>query len=129
MFQTPQCARHLLAQNAELMRSPRDTDEAVAARMRRQKVLYQPEKLFRVLLWEGALHALICPPDVMAGQVDRLVGLLGVSTVQLGVVPFGAQPPLTAKHGFWIFDEARVIVEAISTELRHVRRVSATSDP
>ena len=31
LFQTPGYARNLLVQNAELMRSPRDTEEAVAA--------------------------------------------------------------------------------------------------
>jgi transcriptional regulator with XRE-family HTH domain len=119
LFQTPQYARHLLVQNAALMRSPRDTDEAVAARMRRQEVLYEVGKLFRVLIWEGALHALICPRDVMAGQLDRLVGLIGMSTVELGLVPLGAPMPLTPKHGFWIFDEERVIVETINTELQY----------
>ncbi|MET9423365.1 MULTISPECIES: helix-turn-helix transcriptional regulator [unclassified Streptomyces] len=119
LFQTPQYARHLLVQNAALMRSPRDTDEAVAARMRRQEVLYEVGKLFRVLIWEGALHALICPREVMAGQLDRLVGLIGMSTVELGLVPLGAPMPLTPKHGFWIFDEERVIVETINTELQY----------
>lgn len=119
LFQTPQYARHLLVQNAALMRSPRDTDEAVAARMRRQEVLYEVGKLFHVLIWEGALHALICPREVMAGQLDRLVGLIGMSTVELGLVPLGASMPLTPKHGFWIFDEERVIVETINTELQY----------
>ncbi|MFF8843150.1 helix-turn-helix domain-containing protein [Streptomyces sp. NPDC015127] len=119
LFQTPDYARHLLLQNAVLMRSPRDTDEAVAGRMRRQGVLYEAGKLFRVLIWEGALHALICPQDVMRGQLDRLVGLIGMSTVELGIVPFGSRLPMTPKHGFWIFDEERVIVETINTELAY----------
>lgn len=119
LFQTPGYARHLLVQNAELMRSLRDTEEAVHARMRRQEVLYEAGKLFRVLVWEGALHALICPREVMAGQLDRLVGLIGMSTVELGIVPLGAPLPLTPKHGFWIFDEERVIVETINTELSY----------
>ncbi|MFE7570632.1 helix-turn-helix domain-containing protein [Streptomyces sp. NPDC057539] len=119
LFQTPDYARHLLIKNATLMRSPRDTEEAVHARMRRQEVLYQMGKLFRVLIWEGALHTLISPPAVMAGQLDRLVGLIGMSTVELGVVPLGTPLPLTPKHGFWIFDEKRVIVEIISTELQY----------
>lgn len=119
LFQTPDYARHLLIQNAALMRSPRDTEEAVHARMRRQEVLYEVGKVFRVLVWEGALHALICPRDVMAGQLDRLVGLIGMSTVELGIVPLGARLPLTPKHGFWIFDEQRVIVETINTELQY----------
>jgi transcriptional regulator with XRE-family HTH domain len=119
LFQTPAYARHLLVQNAELMRSPRDTEEAVAARMRRQGVLYEPSRLYRVLIWEGALHTLICPREVMAGQLDRLVGLIGMSTVELGIVPLGAPLPLTPKHGFWIFGEERVIVETINTELSY----------
>lgn len=117
LFQTPDYARHLFAKNAVLMQSSQDTEAAVAARMRRQEVLYEAGKLFRVLVWEGALHALVCPREVMAGQLDRLVGLIGMSTVQLGIVPLGAPLELTPKHGFWIFDEERVIVETINTEL------------
>ncbi|MBT2675803.1 helix-turn-helix domain-containing protein [Streptomyces sp. ISL-14] len=116
LFQTPDYARHLLIHNAELMQSPRDTNEAVNARMKRQEVLYEPGKAFRVLIWEGALHALVCPGEAMAGQLDRLVGLIGMSSVALGIVPFGVQLTLTPKHGFWIFDEERVIVETINTE-------------
>lgn len=116
LFQTPDYARHLLIHNAELMQSPRDTDEAVSARMKRQEVLYEGGKTFSVLIWEGALHALVCPGEVMAGQLDRLVGLIGLRQVSLGIVPFGARLKLTPKHGFWIFDEQRVVVETINTE-------------
>ncbi|MET3985404.1 helix-turn-helix transcriptional regulator [Streptomyces sp. PvR034] len=119
LFQTPDYARHLFAKNAVLMQSPRDTEAAVAARMRRQEVLYEAGKLFRVLVWEGALHALVCPRDVMVGQLDRLVGLIGMNTVRIGVVPLGAPLALTPKHGFWIFDERRVVVETINTELTY----------
>ncbi|MEV5944804.1 helix-turn-helix transcriptional regulator [Streptomyces sp. NPDC051994] len=119
LFQTPDYARHLMTKNAELMQSiPRDIDAAVQARMKRQEVLYEADRRFRVLIWEGALHALVCPREVMAGQLDRLVGLIGMSTVELGIVPFGALLKLTPKHGFWIFDEARVVVETINTELQ-----------
>ncbi|WP_327401992.1 helix-turn-helix transcriptional regulator [Streptomyces sp. NBC_01288] len=116
LFQTPDYARHLLLHNAELMQSPRDTEDAVRARMKRQEVLYEADKAFRVLIWEGALHALVCPHETMAGQLDRLVGLIGLNTVALGIVPFGVQLKLSPKHGFWIFDEERVIVETINTE-------------
>jgi transcriptional regulator with XRE-family HTH domain len=116
LFQTPDYARHLLLHNAELMQSPRDTEDAVRARMKRQEVLYGAGRAFSVLIWEGALHALVCPRETMAGQLDRLVGLTGMSSVALGIVPFGVQLKLTPKHGFWIFDEERVIVETISTE-------------
>ncbi|MFJ4321154.1 helix-turn-helix domain-containing protein [Streptomyces lavendulae] len=119
LFQTPGYARHLIEANTALMQSPRDTEAAVAARMRRQEVLYEPGKLFRVLLWEAALHVVVCPREVMVGQLDRLVGLIGMSTVELGILPLGAPLPLTPKHGFWIFDEERVIVETVNTELSY----------
>ncbi|SEE69774.1 Helix-turn-helix domain-containing protein [Streptomyces sp. 2231.1] len=116
LFQTADYARHLLILNAELMQSPRDTDEAVNARMRRQEVLYEGGKTFRVLIWEGALHALVGPAEVMAGQLDRLASLIGLPQIKLGIVPFGARLKLSPKHGFWIFDEARVVVETINSE-------------
>ncbi|MBP2583411.1 transcriptional regulator with XRE-family HTH domain [Streptomyces sp. PvR006] len=119
LVQTADYARHLLTQNAALMRSPRDTEAAVQSRMRRQEVLYDPERLFRVLIWEAALYAHVGTAATMTGQLDRLVGLIGMSTVDLGIVPLRAPMPLTPKHGFWIFDEQRVVVETISTELQY----------
>ncbi|MFE4796256.1 helix-turn-helix domain-containing protein [Streptomyces sp. NPDC056708] len=118
LFQTPDYARHLLLHNADLMDSPRDTEAAVSARMKRQEVLYESGRSFNVLVWEGALHAVVCPKHVMAAQLDRLAGLIGLSTVSLGIVPLGASLTLTPKHGFWIFDDRRVVVEIISTELQ-----------
>lgn len=117
MFQTPEYARHLLLHNADLRQTPRDTDAAVRARMKRQDLLYEPNHLFRALLWEGALRVLPCPADVMAGQLDRLSGLIGMSTVTLGIIPFGASMTVTPRHGFWIYDERLVIVETINAEL------------
>lgn len=43
----------------------------------------------------------------MAGQLDRLVGLIGMSTVELGIVPLGAPMQLTPKHGFMIKDHPK----------------------
>ena len=117
LFQTPDYARHVLLHNAELMQTPRDTDEAVRARIQRQEVLYEAGRTFEIMMWEGALHALVCPREVMAAQLDRLVGLVGLDRVFLGLIPFGAPLKLTPKHGFWIFDESRVIVETVNTEL------------
>ncbi|CAM5513518.1 helix-turn-helix domain-containing protein [Streptomyces abikoensis] len=117
LFQTPDYARHLLLHNAELMQTPRDTEEAVRARMQRQEVLYQPGRTFHIMMWEGALHALVCPREVMAGQLDRLVGLIGLDRIHLSIVPLGAPLGLSPKHGFWIFDDRRVIVETVNTEL------------
>lgn len=117
VLQTPDYARHVLASGAVLHQSPRDTDEAVRERMRRQELLYEPGRRFRFLLWEGALRALVCPRDVLAAQLDRLTGLIGLDTVDLGIIPFTVQLPLTLRHGFWIHDDAHVTVETINAAL------------
>lgn len=118
LFQTPDYARHVFLHGSSVHRSPQDTEDAVRARMRRQDVLYESGKTFRVLLWEAALHVMLCPPEAMAGQLDRLAGLIGRDNVELGVIPLGAPAATTMKHGFWIFDEQRVTVETVSVELR-----------
>lgn len=117
LFQTPGYARHLLIHNARLRRTPLDTEEAVRARMKRQDMLYEPGHLFRALVWEGALRAMVCPPEVMAGQLDRLAGLVGLDTVEFGVIPFAAALTVSPRHGFWIYDDRLVIVETINAEM------------
>ncbi|MFD5620837.1 helix-turn-helix domain-containing protein [Streptomyces yangpuensis] len=117
IFQTPDYARHLFTHSARLRRSPRDVEDAVRARMRRQDALYQRGQKYRVIIWEAALYAAIGGPEVMAAQLDRLAGIIGLSSVTLGVLPFSASLDLTPKHGFWIHDERNVIVETLSAEM------------
>jgi transcriptional regulator with XRE-family HTH domain len=117
IFQTADYARHLLLHNADLRQTPRDTEDAVRARMKRQATLYEPGHQFRALLWEGALRVRICPPEVLAAQLDRLAGLIGLDTVALGIIPFEAALTMTPRHGFWIYDERLVIVETINAEM------------
>ncbi|MDT0493351.1 helix-turn-helix domain-containing protein [Streptomyces sp. NPDC012600] len=117
LFQTADYARHAFERNAEFRRVPRDIEAAVRARVRRQEVLYEAGKIFRFLVWEGALYVVTCPREVMAAQLDRLAGLIGLDTVELGVIPLGAQLRRAPSHGFWIYDRRRVIVETINTEM------------
>jgi transcriptional regulator with XRE-family HTH domain len=117
ILQTPEYARSVFTRYAELQRSPRDTEAAVRSRMRRQEALYDPSKHFHLLLWEAALHSLICPPPALAAQLDRLAGAIGLDTVELGIVPLTATlkiPPATA---FWVYDDRQVIVENWHAEL------------
>ncbi|MGW2540742.1 helix-turn-helix domain-containing protein [Kitasatospora sp. NPDC001574] len=117
MLQTPDYARHVLLASAALHQSPRDTDDAVRERMRRQELLYAPGRHFRFILWEGALRARVCPSGVLASQLDRLSGLVGLDTVSIGIIPFSADLPLTLRHGFWIHDQSYVTVETINAAL------------
>ncbi|MFD8988993.1 helix-turn-helix domain-containing protein [Streptomyces goshikiensis] len=117
IFQTADYARHLFTHSAQLRRSPRDVEDAVRARLRRQEVLYQRGQKYRVIIWEAVLYAVIGGPEVMLGQLDRLAGIIGLDTVTFGVLPFSASLDLTPKHGFWIHDERNVIVETLSAEM------------
>ncbi|MEU6303360.1 helix-turn-helix domain-containing protein [Streptomyces chartreusis] len=118
LFQTPEYARAVFTANAAFRDVPvTDIEDAVRARMRRQQALYEPERSFRVLLWEGALYALNAPRPVMATQLDRLRSMVGMDTVQLGIIPFAAELRRSPSHGFWIYDRRLVIVETLSTEM------------
>ncbi len=117
MLQTADYARHVFNAYVDLHRSPRDVEEAARARVRRQEILYQPDKQYRIVMGEAALRARLCPPAVMAAQLDRLSGVIGLDTVTLGIVPFEAQLALPPANGFWIYDERLVIVEDWHAEL------------
>ncbi|MFF7977456.1 Scr1 family TA system antitoxin-like transcriptional regulator [Streptomyces sp. NPDC007905] len=117
MLQTTEYARHVLTRHANLMQSPRDIEDAVRARMRRQAGLYEPGRTYRILLWEGAMHALVCPPSVLAAQLDRLASVVGLDTLELGVIPFTASLRIYPGNGFWVYDERRVVVEDWHAEL------------
>ncbi|MDX2728388.1 helix-turn-helix transcriptional regulator [Streptomyces sp. PA03-2a] len=117
MLQTADYARHVFVRYAELQNSVRDTEEAVRSRMKRQEWLYRPGKKLHLLMWEAALRTLICPPSVLAVQLDRLTGVIGMDTVSLGIVPLHATVRIPPANGFWSFDGRLVITEDWHAEL------------
>ncbi|MFJ7588465.1 helix-turn-helix domain-containing protein [Streptomyces sp. NPDC097617] len=117
MLQTAEYARHVFTRYADLHQSVRDTEEAVRARVKRQEMLYEPGRTFHIVMREATLHALVCPPPVLAAQLDRLAGVLGLDTVSLGIVPFGASLKIPPANGFWLYDDRLVIAEDWHAEL------------
>lgn len=118
LLQTPEYTRYRLAENLEEIGAADDIDEAVGARMQRQQVLYRPGKRFHFVITEAVLRYRLCPPDVLAGQLDRLVSLTTLTTIKLGVIPFECQLPIAPVHGFHIYDERVVHVEHLTAELK-----------
>ncbi len=53
----------------------------------------------------------------MLGQLDRLVSLSQLPNVRLGIVGFETQYATSPWHGFWLYDNERVLVETLSAEL------------
>ncbi|TLQ45742.1 helix-turn-helix domain-containing protein [Streptomyces marianii] len=117
VFQTAEYARSVLSRYAQLHGATRDIEAGVASRIRRQEGLYDPSKRYHVLLHESALHTRICPPAVLADQLDRLMSINGLSTVELGVIPLGAEVRVAAGDDFWIHDDRLVIAESWHAEM------------
>jgi transcriptional regulator with XRE-family HTH domain len=117
LLQTPEYARHRLAEAVTFDGAPDNLDEAVAARMSRQQVLYRRGKRFHFVVTEAALRYRLCPVDVMTGQLDRLVTLSTMPGIRFGVIPFTVAYPVAPVHGFWIFDDRLVWVENLTASL------------
>ncbi|WP_338058957.1 Scr1 family TA system antitoxin-like transcriptional regulator [Streptomyces hirsutus] len=56
------------------------------------------------------------PPEVLAAQLDRLLGVVDMDTVHRGIVPLDADLPLTLGNSFCALDD-RLVVEDWHAEL------------
>jgi transcriptional regulator with XRE-family HTH domain len=107
LLQTAGYARSILERDAAAYGTG-DADAAVAARMRRQEVLYDPGKTFQFVITEAALRMLIVPAQVMAGQLDRLLSL-NLDNVTLGIIPMGVELDTLPAHGLLIVDDTAIV--------------------
>lgn len=117
LLQTPDYARCRLAQSVKRHGVVDDIDEGVRVRMQRQEVLYRTGKRFHFVMTEAVRRYRLCPIEVMAGQLDRLVALCAMNTIHVGVLGFEVELPDSPKHGFWVFDDRMVLVETVGAEL------------
>jgi transcriptional regulator with XRE-family HTH domain len=117
LLQTAEYAGACLAEAPPLFGGADDVDEAVRERLRRQDVLYRPDKRFHFVLAEAALRVRLCGDDAMLAQLERLVALTAMRNVKLGIIGFDARYAIGPWHGFWIFDNDLVTVETYSAEL------------
>lgn len=121
LLQTAEYARCRFADGIQALKLPNDINEAVQGRIQRQEILYHPDKRFHFVLTEAALRLRLCPPEVMLGQLDRLISLAALPTVKLGIIGFEAQYATAPWHGFWLYDNDRVLVETYSAELNLIQ--------
>ena len=87
----------------------------VAKRMERQRVLYEHGKQVQVVVLEGALRTRVVSAPTLAGQLDRLLAISGLSSLELRIIPFEVTVPVVPLSGFRLYD-ALVIVESIAGE-------------
>jgi transcriptional regulator with XRE-family HTH domain len=117
LLQTPEYARSRFARAVVVHKTPNDISDAVSARMRRQEILYRPDRRFHFVLTEAALRYRLCPIDTMIAQLDRLVSLTALRNVKLGIIGFSTSYVSDPRHGFWLLDDEKVRVETYSAEL------------
>ncbi len=117
LLQTADYARYVFLAMSAFKQLPDDIDMAIAARMERQRVIYDPIKRFHFVVTTGALRTRTCPAEVMRGQLDRLMVATTMDRVRLGIIPDQAQLRLPPMHGFWILDDRLVQAEVLAADL------------
>jgi hypothetical protein len=117
LLQTAEYAREFLRLPCGPLSYGRGEDEidrTVAKRMQRQQVLYEPGKQVQVVMMEGALRARVVSVPTLTGQLDRLMAMDGLPSLELGIIPFEAAVPVWP-FGFRLYDDL-VILESIGGE-------------
>jgi hypothetical protein len=120
LLQTAEYARHVFASVPNS--APDAVGRAVAARIERQSVLYEPGRESVFVLTEAVLRTWPGTAALMLAQLDRLLAVESLDTVRLGVIPWRRRVPVLPRHGFTLCDKRAVVVETFDRE-----RVSADS--
>lgn len=121
LFQTAAYCAAMLSFWFGFLDAPNDLDSAVTARMERQRVIYQADKRFAVVLEEQALRTWFGTAEVQAGQLGRLLEVMSVPTVSLGIIPMMTERTGVPSAGFWIFDNSLAALETPTASIE-VRR-------
>ncbi|MFE6408963.1 helix-turn-helix domain-containing protein [Streptomyces sp. NPDC057837] len=114
MLQSAEYARHVFESAPGA--TPDSVGRAVAARVERQSVLYEPGRESVFVLTEAVLRTWPGTPALMLAQLDRLLAVESLSTVRLGVVPWRQPVPVLPRHGFTLCDRRAVVVETFGAE-------------
>lgn len=114
MLQSAEYARHVF--ESAPGSTPEAVGRAVAARVDRQSVLYEPGRESVFVLTEAVLRTWPGTPALMLAQLDRLLAVESLSTVRLGVIPWRRPVPVLPRHGFTLCDQRAVVVETFDSE-------------
>jgi hypothetical protein len=114
MLQSAEYARHVFLTSPGLDSAA--IGRAVAARVERQSLLYEPERESVFVVTEAVLRTWPGTPSLMLAQLDRLLAVESLDTVRLGVIPWRHPVPVLPRHGFTMCDRRSVVVEAFPGE-------------
>ncbi|MGV9662908.1 helix-turn-helix domain-containing protein [Nocardia niigatensis] len=103
LLQTADYARRVFA-TFDPPYAPDALAAALAARLERQRVLYDPAKRFEFLITEAALRFRPGPHRMLLAQLDRIISIETLDTVVIGVIPQDIEASTTIPHGFVIYE-------------------------
>jgi len=114
LLQSAGYSRHVFesAPNA----TPEAVGRAVADRVERQSLLYEPGRESVFVLTEGVLRTWPGDPALMLAQFDRLLTVESLGTARIGVIPWDRPVPVMPRHGFTLCDRKAVVVETFRGE-------------
>ncbi|WTF82688.1 DUF5753 domain-containing protein [Streptomyces sp. NBC_01594] len=117
-LQTEAYATVILKQVVAFLGILDDVPAGVAKRMERQRVLRDGDHHYDVILGEQALYTNIGGPEVIRGQVGRLLRDIDLPSLTLGIVPATARLSLFPVPAFGIYGEGDTVnVELVFSEL------------
>jgi Domain of unknown function (DUF5753)/Helix-turn-helix domain len=118
LLQTPAYAGELLSVISAFHGTPDDVEDAAAARMSRNRIVWSGNHRFAAIVDEAVLRQQVGSGDVQAAQLAYLAEAAELQTVSLGVIPFSASGrPVWPLEAFTVFDDERVYVELLSAQV------------
>lgn len=101
LLQTAEYARRILA----FADPSANIGQAIAARMARQQILYEPGRSFEFLLTEAALRYRPGPAEVLMAALDHLAAVVTLETVSFGVIPADAEMHAITRCAFILYED------------------------
>ncbi len=115
LVQTAAYTRELLeSPDRPTMTEGVDPEAVTTERIRRQDILYQPGRRIEIIVGEAALRSTPGTIKTLLGQLDRLVSVSDLPTVELGIVPFPMMPVMPLSS-FSLHDDV-VYIETLTGE-------------
>lgn len=121
LFQTADYTAAMLSFWIKFLETPNDLEAATAARIERQRVIYQKGKRFIVVLEEQALRTWFGDAETQAAQLDRLLAVMSLHNVSVGIIPMMIERGAVGAAGFWIFDNSLAALEVPTANIEVTR--------
>jgi transcriptional regulator with XRE-family HTH domain len=123
LLQTPGYMREMAEDEPFLTEDgipPEQIGQLIAAKLRRQSILYVGGRRIVHVLGEAALRTRPgkVTPETMRGQLAHLTETATLPGHELGVVPFARNSPVAPASGFTVYDSDLVVIETLAGDLQ-----------